>query len=87
VGEFSIRFNALLNDYRCGVDVQCIQAGAVNTNLTFSDGSKIETKNMPSDEVPQQFGKYKISIIDIFPPAESQKKILQKDYMITFHIE
>lgn len=85
--NFTLTFNEFLNDYRCPIDVQCIEAGAVNTNVTFSDGIKTETKNMPSDEVPQVFGDYKISIIGVLPPLKSNMEIPKSDYQIIFHIE
>ena len=84
VGDLRITFNALLNDYRCPIDVQCIEAGAINTNVTFTRGEKTVTKNMPSDEVPQQFEGYAISIIDSAPSAHSQKEIKQNEYRVTF---
>lgn len=86
VGNLEITFNALVQDSRCPIDVQCIQAGAVNTNVTFKEGSHIETKNMPSDEVPQRFGEYMISIVQIAPPRKSKKEISPPEYRITFHI-
>lgn len=85
--NFIITFNELVNDYRCPVDAQCIEAGAVNTNVTFSDKTKTETKNMPSDEVPQVFDEYKISIIGVLPPLKSGEEIPKDDYQVIFHIE
>lgn len=85
--SFILTFNDFLNDYRCPIDVECIEAGAVNTNVTFSDGVKTETKNMPSDEVPQVFGDYKISIIGVLPPLKSNAVIPKNEYKIIFQIE
>src|SRR5258706_211088 len=41
----TITFNKLVQDSRCAIDVECIQAGAVNTNVTFSSAGHTETKN------------------------------------------
>ncbi|KND47682.1 MAG: hypothetical protein AB201_01970 [Parcubacteria bacterium C7867-006] len=87
LGEFKITLNSVPNDYRCPVDVQCIQAGAINTNVTFVYGKEAVTKNMPSDEVPQEFAGYKISIVEINPPLYSKKPTEQSEYRIKFHIE
>lgn len=87
LGDFSITFNKFVQDSRCPIDVQCIQAGAVNINVTMTDGVKTETKNFPSDEVPQTFGAYRISITNVQPNRMSKKEIDPKDYKITFHIE
>jgi heat shock protein HslJ len=87
VGDFTITLNKFVQDSRCPIDVQCIQAGAVTVNVTLTDGVKTETKNFPSDEAPQNFGVYKISIFGIEPARESTKEIADKDYKITFRVE
>lgn len=86
IGDLVLTLNSVQNDYRCPIDVQCIQAGAINTNVTFEVSGNTITKNMPSDEVPQEFEKYKISIVEMNPPAHSKTRIEQKDYRITFRI-
>ncbi len=87
VGDFTITLNKFVQDSRCPIDVQCIQAGAITVNVTMTDDIKTETKNFASDEVPQEFGVYKVSIVGIEPARESTKEIDQKDYKITFQIE
>lgn len=87
VDTFSITLNKFVQDSRCPIDVQCIQAGAVTVNVTMTDDIKTETKNFASDEAPQTFGVYKVSVIGIEPARESTKEIDSKDYKITFHVE
>ncbi len=87
VNGMQITLNSVLNDYRCPIDVQCIQAGAINTNVTFVLGSTTKIFNMPSDEVPQEFEGYHISIVAVEPPAHSKKTIAQSEYRVTFHVE
>ena len=87
IGILTVTFNKFVQDSRCPIDVQCIQAGAVNTNVTLQVGPHLETKNFPSDEVPYVFEGYKISIVSIYPPRRSKVEIDPKDYRITFHIE
>jgi len=86
VGGLVIIFNAFVQDSRCPVDVQCIQAGAVNINVSFSNGKQTVIKNMPSDEVPQEFGGYKIAIVGIAPDRKSGVEIDPKGYRITFRV-
>lgn len=87
MGDVILTFNTLVNDYRCPTDVVCIEAGAVNTNITVSDGEKTVTENYSSDGVPGEFLGYKISITDVQPGALSTKPIAPGDYSVTFHIE
>lgn len=89
VGDLSITFNKFLQDSRCPInsEIRCVHAGLVVINVTFSMGSTTITKNMPSDEVPQVFEGYAISIVDVAPARESKKEIKPEDYKITFHVE
>ena len=54
VGDFEITFNSFVQDSRCPIDVQCIQAGAVNINVTFTHGAHTKTIALSSAEVPQR---------------------------------
>jgi len=83
----TLRFNQLVQDSRCPVDVKCIEAGAVNANVTLTSGTTTETLNMPSDEVPHQFAGYMISIARVDPPRMNHQEIPLGAYAITFHIE
>jgi len=85
--NLSVTLNQFVADYRCPVDVQCIEAGAVVVNITLKAGEEELTLNKPSDEVPLEFAGHKISIVDTNPPAMSGKVIDQKDYVVTFFIE
>lgn len=85
--DLNITFNTFIQDSRCPIDVQCIQAGAVNINVTLSDKTQTITKNFPSDEIPETFGMYKISIVDVMPRRMSKQEINPKDYIVTFHVE
>lgn len=86
IDDFTLTLNSFVQDSRCPIDVQCIQAGAVTVNVTFSIGTTTITKNMPSDEVPQEFQSYNISITDVAPPRKSKEEVAPKDYAITFKI-
>lgn len=83
----SITLNKLVQDSRCPMDVQCIQAGSVTVSVTLSDGTKTETKNFSSDKEPQTFGVYKIYIKNVEPLKDSKKETTTADYKITFNVE
>lgn len=87
VSGLSIRFNSLVQDNRCPVDVQCIEAGAVTVNVTLEYEGKSETRNLPSDEVPHEFMGNKISIIAVSPEARSTVSIKPNQYKVTFKVE
>lgn len=82
-----ITLNSFLQDSRCPVDVQCIQAGAVNVGVTLSRGPHTETKNFPSDEVPYAFDEYRISVMDVNPPRHTKVEISPGEYRITFRVD
>lgn len=85
--NLSLTFNEFIADYRCPIDVQCIQAGAVVANITLVAPEEERTLNKPSDEIPLEFAEYKISIVNTNPPALSTKIIAPKDYVVTFLVE
>jgi hypothetical protein len=87
VGDLTVTFNALVQDSRCPVDVQCIQAGSVVVSVTLRSGTTTETTNLASDALPHGFTKNMISIVDVMPRAESRKTILQQAYRLTFRVE
>jgi hypothetical protein len=89
IGDFKITLNSVSNDSRCPVDVQCIQAGSVNVNVTFDSGSGqtiTTTTNNPSSP-PLKFDGWQITITRVSPPKYSKTEIKQNDYDITFHLE
>jgi hypothetical protein len=82
----SITLNSVVQDNRCPVDVQCIEAGAITAGVTFTSGSNTKTFNMPSDEVPQQFAGYSISIENVKPSRVAAREPDPKSYKVTFKV-
>lgn len=82
----TITFNELTQDYRCPVDVNCIQAGAVVANITLTDGVETITFNKASDEVPTWWRGYDVSIVAVAPEPRSTVVIDPQDYVVTFLI-
>ncbi len=87
LGEVNITLNKLVNDYRCPIDAECIEGGAINTNITVATGDESETFNYSSDGMPFEFAGYKISIVDSKPDAMLGNVIRSDEYVVTFHIE
>lgn len=83
----TITFNSLVNDYRCPVDVQCIEGGAVNTNITLKDSDGEVTLNYSSDGVPYSFNGYEVSIVEVSPDLYSEKFIDPASYVVTFNVK
>jgi hypothetical protein len=86
INGVKITLNAVVQDNRCPVDAQCIEGGAINTNVTLQSSTDKETRNMPSDEVPISFDSYKISIEKITPPRLSNSEPNSLSYRITFRV-
>lgn len=82
----SITLNDVVQDVRCPVDVQCIEAGAINTSITVSVDGKEETFFYASDGVPLSFEDYEISIVAVSPELVSTKIINSDDYVVTFNV-
>jgi len=87
VSGLSIWFKALIQDNRCPVDAQCIEAGAVTASITLGTDGKLETHNISSDEVPYEYMGYKVSIVAVSPDARSAVSIKPNDYKVTFKVE
>lgn len=81
-----VTLNSLVQDSRCPVDAQCMEAGAVTANVTFQSNTDKVTQNMASDEVPLSFDSYKISIEGIKPPRYSKKEPTPSSYVLTFKV-
>lgn len=82
-----LTLNQVTNDYRCPVDVQCIEAGAINTNITLREGETTLNTFYSSDGVYLSFNGYNISITDVAPDLYAGKTINPSDYSVTFHVE
>lgn len=87
IGGVTITLNSVVQDSRCPVDVECIEAGAITTNVTFATATDTETFNMPSDEVPRPFGAFQVSIVKIAPERVSRSETPQDAFRITFRVE
>ncbi len=86
-GNLEIKLNSITQDSRCPADVVCIQAGKVDASVTLTSKEGKLTITMSSDGEVHNFGKYNVSIFEVYPTKYSSKSTSQSDYRITFHIE
>jgi hypothetical protein len=85
--DVTITFNDVVGDYRCAVDEECMEAGAITANVTLSTGQSTETRNIAQDEIPYDFVGYNVSIIDVEPDRVSGEEITPQEYIVTFRVE
>ena len=78
-----IRPTQVLEDSRCPIDVQCIQAGTVRVETTLSTGAQQVFKL----NTPVTIGDQTITLIAVRPEKESKKTIKPTDYIFTFRSE
>lgn len=83
----TVTLHRVVADSRCPADVQCIWAGNAVAEVTLQNGTLRETLTMASGETPRLFGTYRISIVDVAPPALSTAPIDAQAYRITFRTE
>lgn len=87
LGGVRITLNKIVQDNRCPVDVQCIEAGAITANVTLKSDTDTETFNMPSDEVPHAFDSFKVSIVNVKPSRVAVAAPTPNSYKVTFKVE
>ncbi|MFA5098927.1 MAG: hypothetical protein WC461_01760 [Candidatus Paceibacterota bacterium] len=98
LGEISIRksvfingvritLNKIVKDSRCPIDVKCIQAGWVTTNITLESDTDKETIDVSSNKPPVAFDSYQISIENVKPSRVASATIGQENYLITFRVK
>lgn len=86
INNVRITLHSIVQDNRCPVDVQCIEAGAVNAHVTFQNGKNVITFNQPSDEAPYVFGIHTVAIEAINPPRVSKIQPDPSAYVLTFRV-
>lgn len=86
-GRLFITLNRFLQDNRCPINVECVQAGAVMVNVTLAKGVHTETNNMLSDQAPWIFEHYRVAMTNISPMKRGAERIPTENYAITFRVE
>lgn len=87
MGGVYLTLNEVTDDYRCPIDVECIEGGAVNTNITLREGETTLNTFYSSDGVALNFNGYNVSIISVYPDLYAGSTVNKSDYVVTFRVE
>ncbi|MEK7612258.1 MAG: hypothetical protein AAB407_02875 [Patescibacteria group bacterium] len=87
IGFLDVKINPLelIEDSRCPIDVQCIQAGTVRVQTRIVSGLGESTMIMELNK-PITTEAEEIILINVMPVAESTKTISESDYVFTFSV-
>ena len=78
----SIKPLEVIEDSRCAVDVQCIQAGTVRLKALINSAEQIVSLN-----VPVTVGQKTLTMTKVEPIKYANKQIAPADYRFTFEIK
>lgn len=76
----------ILEDSRCPVDVQCIQAGTVRVRANVIIGTVTSTADFKLGE-PLNVGGKTITLVEVAPVKNTKKPITYSDYRFTFKVQ
>ena len=81
-----IGFAEILNDSRCPRDVQCVWAGSATVSVWVEKkpgARKTLTLRVPNADEPATYGRYSVSLKDVKPYPESNRRPQRDDYVAT----
>jgi len=81
-----VTLDKIVQDSRCPVDVQCIQAGWVTARVTLQSTTDKETRDMRSDAGDVAFDSYQVSIESVQPVPISSATPDPTSYLVTFRV-
>jgi hypothetical protein len=87
--DLVIRFESVLNDSRCPVDVQCITAGDAAVAVTAATGGAAASKyELHTDQAPREatHGPYRIVLIGLKPRPTSSGSAGTRNYILTLRV-
>jgi len=84
-----VRFDVVVDDFRCPVDVACIQAGDALVRLQFWSNTASGSYDLHTGNLkPGIFENMTIWIADLTPyPISTQPTIVPKDYRVTLLVK
>jgi hypothetical protein len=85
INGIQVTLNSIIQDSRCPIDVQCIQAGNITANLTLKSLDNVTLIQMISNQV-YTFDSRSISITTVNPAAHSKTVINPKEYIVGFEV-
>lgn len=81
-----ITLNKIVQDSRCPIDIQCIQAGWATVNVSLESDTDKETIDMSSNKPPVAFDSYQISIENIKTSRVASSATESASYLVTFRV-
>ena len=89
--DLNVRFIAVTEDSRCGIDVQCVWAGLARVSLevTSGDGAPqaLQLETQGGQQVSGQVGNYTITLIEVAPQPVSTHPIQPDEYLVTIRVD
>jgi hypothetical protein len=85
--NLSIRPTRLLEDSRCPVDVQCIQAGRVTAEIEFISGGQTRRENISTDGNAVIFESFRIRLEEVRPEARVGVTIEDSQYLLILTVQ
>lgn len=76
---------SVVEDSRCPVDVQCIQAGTVRIKAQLENGTSTQVVTMETGS-PISFGNKHVTLMRVTPSKSSKTTIAPADYIFTFSV-
>jgi hypothetical protein len=86
INGLQVTFNKIIQDSRCPIDVQCIQAGNVTASIKLQNYDLVGELDMISDKI-YTFDSYSISIIKVSPQQKSSRTINSNEYIIIVKVD
>lgn len=75
----------IVEDSRCPIDVQCIQAGTVKISVRLEEGKK-EVSSLMELAKPIQFANKQLELVIVRPIKKAKESIKDSDYVFDFLI-
>lgn len=87
IGYVRVTLNEIIEDSRCPVDVECIQAGRVVVSVSLESDTDFEVGNISSDGTSLLFDAYRVSVVDVDPARVASHTPEEEEYQITVMVE
>lgn len=87
--DLVIHFDAVLNDSRCPVDVQCITAGDATVRLSVREGDGASTRlELHTMEEPKEgfHGAFVVRLVELRPLPRDGRPVAAGDYVATLRV-
>ena len=86
INGIEITLKNVIEDSRCPIDVQCIQAGNIVANVVLKSYDMVSVTQMSSDKT-LNYDSHIISIIRVSPPQNSGRSIISNEYILLIKVD